>query len=69
MKVRRKYNRLYENKGSPSIDNLIWVKYEDLNGIIHFEYCNDGTQQDYTMTPVELLKYKPVNTILSEVSE
>lgn len=57
IKVRRKYHCLFE------YDNeLIYVHYEDLDGYIHYEHCDDGTRQIYTMTPVELLKYKKVTT-------
>lgn len=60
MRVRRKYDALFEPIEHPSIENLIWVKYEDLKGFIHFEYCNDGTQQEYKMTPVEFLGYRKI---------
>lgn len=60
MRVRRKYDALFEPIENPSVDNLIWVKYEDIKGVIHFEYCNDGTQQDYEMTPVEFQEYRKV---------
>lgn len=55
MKIRRKYDRLFEYG-----DELIYVHYEDLNGYIHYEHSDDPTQQIYTMTPVELLKYQRV---------
>ncbi|MCP3742725.1 hypothetical protein NLX69_24130 [Rossellomorea sp. BNER] len=56
IKVRHKYNCLFEKD-----QELIYVHYEDLDGYIHYEYCDDGTRQIYKMTPVELLKYKRVH--------
>jgi hypothetical protein len=55
IKVRRKYNCLFEKD-----QELIYVKYEDLQGYIHYEYCDDPTQQEYKMTTVELMQYKTV---------
>ncbi|WP_066226248.1 hypothetical protein [Heyndrickxia sporothermodurans] len=46
-KVRRKYFCLFESKIE---DELIFVHFEDLDGYIHYEYCNDGTKQVYRMT-------------------
>lgn len=57
MKIRRKYYCLFE-----SDNELIYVHYEDLEGYIHYEYCNDGTKQIYKMTTVGLLKYRKVTS-------
>ncbi|WYP24768.1 hypothetical protein NSQ54_10505 [Alkalihalobacillus sp. FSL W8-0930] len=51
---KKKFDCIFESKTE---DELIYVKYEDLDGYIHYEYSWDGTQQDYTMTPVELYRY------------
>lgn len=57
IKVRRKYHCLFEHE-----NELIYVKYEDLDGYIIYEYCDDPTQKEYKITPVELLKYKRITT-------
>lgn len=53
IKVRKKYRCLFEN---PEKQEIIYVLYEDLDGYINYEYCDDGTQQVYKMTPVELYR-------------
>jgi hypothetical protein len=52
MKIRKKVNDIFENKET---HDLIYVRFEDLNGFLHYEYANDGTQQNYTMTWAELI--------------
>ncbi|MBM0064953.1 hypothetical protein [Alkalicoccobacillus gibsonii] len=52
-KVRKKFDCIFESKTE---DELIYVKYEDLDGYIHYEYSSDGANQDYTMTPIELYR-------------
>ncbi|WP_164219353.1 hypothetical protein [Virgibacillus sp. YIM 98842] len=52
-KVRHKYRCLFEN---PEKQEIIYVLYEDLDGYINYEYCDDGTRQVYKMTPVELFR-------------
>jgi hypothetical protein len=52
LKVRHKYFCLFENF---NLYELIYVHYEDLDGYIHYEYCDDGTKQVYTMTKTQLL--------------
>jgi len=62
MKVKRKYQELFENRTE---EELIYVWAEDLDGYILYEYCSDGTQQIYKMTPVELFRdYKMVHIVL-----
>jgi hypothetical protein len=60
IKVRRKYFCLFESR---SEEELIYVHYEDLDGYIHYEYCDDCTRQVYTMTDPQLFnRYKRLET-------
>jgi hypothetical protein len=52
MRVNHKYFCLFENLNEYE---LIYVHYEDLDGYIHYEYCDDGTKQVYKMTKTQLL--------------
>jgi hypothetical protein len=52
MKVRRKYDCLFENKEQQS---LIYVLFEDINGFVHYYHCDDGTQQIYEDTWATLI--------------
>ncbi|MGF7014271.1 hypothetical protein [Ornithinibacillus bavariensis] len=51
------FNCLFENEKD---QELIYVFYEDTDGYIHYHYCDDGTQQIYTMTSRQLSNYKRV---------
>lgn len=51
MKVAHKFDCLFENEANKE---LIWVWYEDLDGYIHYCYCDDPTMQEYTITKTQL---------------
>lgn len=50
MKVRRVLNCLFEDADR---QELVYAWYEDLDGYIIFEYCNDLTQQKQTLTKTQ----------------
>jgi len=52
MKIRRKYNCIFEKNDA---QDLIFVHFEDLEGFLHYEHANDPTRQIYTMTSEQLL--------------
>lgn len=52
--------KLYENAAE---QELIYVLKEDRDGYIHYWYCDDPTQQEYSMSKVEL--YRDYERMLS----
>lgn len=53
MKVAHKFDCIFENRDQ---QELIYVMYEDLDGYIHYWYCDDPTQQEYKMTKAQLYR-------------
>lgn len=56
MEVKKKYNVLFEGFANQGVEDLIYVKYQDLDGFIHFEYCEDCLQTNHTMTETQLYR-------------
>lgn len=50
MKVRKVFKCLFENEEK---QELVYAWYEDLDGYIIYEDCEDGTQQRRKMTKTE----------------
>ncbi len=53
MKVRRVWKCLFENAEQ---EELVYAWYEDLDGYIVFDECNDGTQQLQKLTKTQFFE-------------
>lgn len=54
MKIRRRYNDVFEGRTDPSAENLIFVSHMDQHGYIHYQFCSDPLKTNYKATETDL---------------